>query len=469
MVATTETISHAPAQLRTGALSLPETIGQSIANIAPTLTPALNIVVVAGIAGVGSWVSYLIATIGCVFVGSCIATLAKRHPEAGSYFIYIGRNFGAVPGAVAGWLMILAYIACGMAVVSGAPLYINTILAPFDLSLSNFWLTVYGVVFLGMITYFSYRDIQMSSRVGLILEVVSISIIVIITILVVAQKGTAVDPQQLNIGKLPVAGIMSAMAFAVFSFVGFESSATLAKEARNPQKAVPFAVMGSVAAAGIFFTIISYFMVLGSNDNTTAMGASSSPFSDMTAAAHLPWAASVVYFAASISAFACTLACLNAGSRMIFSMSRYQFLHGSMGLVHNTHKTPYAALFFSAALILVGYLAVATTQGFVNAFDIFGTISTYGFVVVYLGVTIVSSLDVYKTGTLKPWHIISSVIGGALMLFVIYSSVFPWPAAPCQYLPEIFLVYIAVGLAWFLTLKFKSPQVLAGIAHDLEG
>jgi amino acid transporter len=72
----------AAAQLKHGALSLPETIGQSIANIAPTLTPALNISVVAGLAGVGSWLSYLIATVGLVFVGACIATLAKQAPTS---------------------------------------------------------------------------------------------------------------------------------------------------------------------------------------------------------------------------------------------------------------------------------------------------------------------------------------------------------------------------------------------------
>ena len=81
MVATTDI--HAvdvpkAAQLKHGALSLPETIGQSIANIAPTLTPALNISVVAGLAGVQSWLAYLIATLACVFVGSSISTLAKR-------------------------------------------------------------------------------------------------------------------------------------------------------------------------------------------------------------------------------------------------------------------------------------------------------------------------------------------------------------------------------------------------------
>ena len=279
-------------QLRQGALSLPETIGQSIANIAPTLTPGAEHLVVAGIAGIGSWISYLIATIGCVFVGCCISTLAKRHPEAGSYFMYIGRNFGPVPGALAGWLMILAYLSCAVAVASGAPLFLTHDPGAFGLVLPHAWLAVYGLAFLGIVAYAAYRDMQLSSRLGLIMEVLSISIIIIITAIVVAKQGTVVDPSSLHIGKLPIAGIMSAMAFAVFSFVGFESSATLAKEARDPQRAVPFAVVGSVAAAGIFFTVICYFMVLGMNDNTGAIGNSgSSPFSDMTAAAHLPWAA----------------------------------------------------------------------------------------------------------------------------------------------------------------------------------
>ncbi|MDE8345251.1 MAG: hypothetical protein POH28_03595, partial [Acidocella sp.] len=128
-------------QLKHGALSLPETIGQSIANIAPTLTPALNISVVAGLAGVGSWLAYLIATLACVFVGASIATLAKRHPEAGSYFVYIGRNFGPMTGALAGWSMILAYITTAVAVVFGFPLFLGNFLAVFHITLSTTLLT----------------------------------------------------------------------------------------------------------------------------------------------------------------------------------------------------------------------------------------------------------------------------------------------------------------------------------------
>ncbi len=456
------------AQLKHGALSLPETIGQSIALVAPTFTPALNITVVAGLAGVGSWISYLIATIGCVFVGASIATLAKRHPESGSYFVYIGRNFGPVAGALAGWAMILAYICTAVAVVFGFPLFLGNFLAVFHVTLSSTLLTVFSVAFLGLVTYAAFRDIQISSRLALVLETISIGIIIVITAIVVGKHGTVVDPTQLNFSKIPVGGVMSAMAFAVFSFVGFESATTLAKESANPQRNVPFAVVGSCAAAGIFFTVIAYFMVLGVNDNAGAIGGSASPFADMTNAAHLPWAAGVVYFAAMISAFACTLACVNASSRMLYSMGRFQFLHGSMGMVHQTHKTPYMAVLASAGIVLLLFFCLLP-QGFLNAFGLAGTIATYGFVVVYLGVALCASFDMKRGGVLKPQHVICSAIGAALMGFVIYASIYPYPAAPFSWLPPVFAIYMVIGLIWFLVLKGKSPQILASITSDMEG
>ena len=73
-------------QLRAGALHLIETVGQSLAAIAPTLTPALNISVVAGLAGLGCWMSYFIGTLGVVIVAASVGMLASRHPEAGIVF-----------------------------------------------------------------------------------------------------------------------------------------------------------------------------------------------------------------------------------------------------------------------------------------------------------------------------------------------------------------------------------------------
>jgi amino acid transporter len=468
MVATTDVAAHAPAQLKHGALNKIETLGQSIANIAPTMTPALNITVVAGLAGIGSWVSYLLATIGLIFVGASISSLAKRHPEAGSFFVYIGRSFGPVPGALAGWAMVLAYITTAVAVLMAEPLFVNNVLGVFHVTLGFGAQVVISIVVLGLVVLAAYRDITFSSRMGLVLECVSVGIIVVITGLVVGKHGTVVDTTQLSISKIPFAGVMSAMAFAVFSWVGFESSATLAKESADPVKNIPYAVVGSAAIVGIFFTVLAYFMVMAMGDDGAAISGSASPFADMTNKAGLPWAAGIVYFAAIISAFACALACLNASSRMLYSMGRYQFLHGSMGLVHKVHKTPHMAVYASGVITLLCIL-VLLPEGFLNGFGLTGTIATYGFVVVYFGICLAAPVDLYKAGVLKPQHIVYTVVGAGMMAFVIYASLFPYPAAPFNMLPPVFAVYMVIGLIWFLVLKAKSPQVLASIANDMEG
>jgi amino acid transporter len=169
-----------------------------------------------------------------------------------------------------------------------------------------------------------------------------------------------------------------------------------------------------------------------------------------------------------ISAFACALACINASSRMLYSMGRYQFLHGSMGLVHKTHKTPHVAVLASAAITLVLVLALLP-EGFLNAFGLTGTIATYGFVVVYFGISFTAPFDMYRGGVLKASHVIVGGLGVLLMGFVIYASVVPYPAAPFNALPPVFIGYMVIGAIWFAILKAKSPQVLASIANDMEG
>jgi amino acid transporter len=468
MSVTVEGSPKTTAKLRHGALNLMETFGQSIAVIAPTLTPALNITVVAGLAGIGCWLSYFVGTIGVMIVALSVGILAARHPQAGSFFVYIGRSFGPYSGALAGWSMISAYIMTAIAVVQAFPIFLGNLLVAVGISKPIVPLWVLAVAFLAVMTYAAYRDIKFSSRAGLILECISVGIIIIITAMVIGVHGTVIDPAQLSFAKFNFGSVFAGLPFVIFSFVGFESSATLAKEAGTPQKSIPLAVVCCAAFAGLFFTLIAYFMVFGDGDNTTALGASSSPFTDVAAKAGLSWTATIVYFAACISSFACGLACINAASRLMYSMGRYQFLHGSMGMVHKTHQTPHFAVLFSAALVLIATLAVIPL-GFLNAFGYTGTLASFGFVLVYLGMCIAAPVEMKKTGHLKVMNVLIGIIGVALMLFVIWGSVYPVPAYPFNILPYLFLGYMAVGAIWFAVLKRKSPQTLASIQLDMEG
>src|SRR3954470_614350 len=455
-------------RLRSNALGLIETIGQSLAAISPTLTPVLNITVVAGLAGIGCWLSYFIGTIGVVIVAASVGTLAARHREAGSYFVYVGRTFGPFAGALAGWAMISAYLFTAIAVSLSFAILLGDLIAALGAKPGVFSLSVAMVVFIALVTHAAYRDIRLSSRVGLVLEVVSVGIIITITFLFVRAQGTVVDPPQLAISSFKYGALFSALPFVIFSFVGFESAATLAKESANPRRDIPIAVMGCAAFAGIFFTVTAYFMVFGMGHDTVAMGKSSSPFGDVATRAGLGSAAIAVYIAAMISVFACALASINAAARLLFSMGKYQFLHSSMGRVHDTHRTPHRAILFCGVL-LVAISVALTPIGLLDAYGCSGTFASFGFVVVYLAICIVAPLDLRRSREMKLRHVLVGAIGTALMLFVIFGSLYPMPAYPFNTLPFLFFGYMLLGAVWFAVLRAKSPQTLASIQHDMEG
>jgi amino acid transporter len=324
------------------------------------------------------------------------------------------------------------------------------------------------LLFIAFVTYGAYRDVRVSSRLGLILEALSVCIIIAITALIVRAHGTADDPAQLDVASFRYGALFSSLPFVIFCFVGFESAATLAKESANPRRNVPIAVIGCAAFAGIFFTLMGYFMVFGNGNDTGALARSTAPFGDVAAKAGLGWAAIVVYFAAMISVFACSLACVNAASRLLFSMGKYGFLHGSMGRVHDTHRTPHRAILLCGGLVAI-VCTCMVPLGFLNAFGYAGTLASFGFVIVYLALCIVAPMDLHKSRGMKPHHVVLGVLGAALMGFVLFGSVYPQPEHPYEWLPYFFLAYLGVGAVWFSVLKARSPATLIAIQHDMEG
>lgn len=454
--------------LRSGALTLMETVGQSLAAIAPTLTPALNISVIAGLAGIGCWLSFFIGTVGVIMVAISVGILAARHPEAGSFFVYVGRTFGPLPGALAGWAMISAYLFTAVAAAISFAIFLDNSLSVLQVHLSTPLMAIALLAFVGLVTYAAYHDVKLSSRAGLILEVISVGIIVVITAVVVGRRATIIDSVQLNVASFKYGGVFSALPFVVFCFVGFESAATFAKESSNPRRNIPRAVIGCAAFAGFVFTLIAYFMVLGIGDDAAALGNSPAPFRDVAQKVGLTWAPAIVYFAAMISVFACALASTNAASRLLFSMGKYRFLHGSMGRVHDRHRTPHRAILLCAGILATASIAMVPA-GLLTAFGCAGTFASFGFVVVYLGLCIVAPMDLRRTGEMKPRHLLLGAVGVALMMFVIFGSVYPIPAYPYNILPYLFFGYMAVGTTWFARLHGRSPQVLTSIAHDMEG
>ena len=453
-------------ELRKDSLSFIETIGQSVANVSPTLTPALSIAVVAGTAGTGSWFVYLLATIAMLVVGVNVGKLAAKIPSAGSFFLYVSRSLGPSYGMLTGWAMLAAYLTTAMALTVATSIFIKTMLTGLGVTFVPPTLLLYAIVS-GLIYLLASRDMRISSRIGLSLEGISMAIILFVCISVLTQYGFHVDPKQVSMEGLDLKAIPQAIVFAIFAFVGFESAATLGKETRDPTTTIPKAINWTAIAAGLFFVFTTYVITLGFNDDVTKLAASSSPLADILTNSS-PLLTAFVYFGAAISSFACALASLNAFGRMLFSMGRYQFVHKSMGMVHADHKTPHIALAVGAVINFAVCAGLVGAGSETDTFGWYGTIASFGFIVVYLMCSICAPIYLKKIGVVTNGDYFFGILGVVLMVASIIGSLYPVPAYPMNLLPYIFMAYMVVGAIWFFVLKARAPQTLLGIEKDME-
>jgi amino acid transporter len=453
-------------ELRKDSLSFIEALGQSVANVSPTLTPALAVAVVAAMAGTASWLVYVIATTALVIVALNISKLAGRIPAAGSYFIYISRSLGPGFGMLSGWAMLAAYIFTAMALTIATSLFVKTFFAScgFNFAPPNFILYIIVSV---AIWLFATRDIRISSRIGLTLEVISVLIIAAVIIITLSHYDFQPDMKQITLQGASFGSIAQAIVFAIFSYVGFESAASLGRETRNPQVTIPRAILATAIFSGVFFVITTYVITQGFGDDATKLGGSAAPLGDITNAIG-KWMTAPVYFGATISSFACALASLNAFGRMLFSLGRYQFVHNSMGVVHATRKTPFFALTVGAIINAVVCCAFSGHPNETDTFGWYGTLASYGFIIVYFLISLSAPVFLKKTGELKAVNIFIGGLGAVLMFLSLVGSVYPVPAAPYNYFPYAFAAYLLLGAGWFFIIKARNPQVLAGIELDME-
>jgi len=453
--------------LKATCLSFPETLSQSVANISPTLTPVVIVPLVFASARQGTWLAYLFATIGLMLVGTNINQFASRSATPGSLYSFVTRGLGVNLGFLSGWCLILAYLLTGMAVLAGAVNYAGLLLDMLHLHTAPLALFASGSFGVWLI---AYKDIKLSTRVMLVLEAVSMALILILGVIVVSRHASILDRSQFNFTAMNFAGLKSGLILAIFSFVGYESASTLGEEARNPLRNIPRAVLLSALIGGVFFVVTSYIAVLGFEGLKTSLAASTAPFSDLADSVGVGFFGVLISIGAVISLFACTLASVNAGARILFSMSRHGIFHPTIGRAHASNQTPHHAVTLSSIAVLALPAALLLCgRSVLDVFSDLSTIATFGFLIVYTLVSVAAPLYLRRIGRLSAASIVCAVVSVLFMAPPIIATVYPTPAPPADRFPYYFLAYLAVGGIWYLVLRTRaSSTVMQQIKRDLE-
>lgn len=198
-------------------------------------------------AAVGTFAPWLLLIGGALVmaIALCFAELAKLTDRSGGPQRYVGDAFGAYPGFIVGWTFFSARLISQGANVLVLVAYAAALWPAVGEGAAKLALII---SVLGGITVINVIGIK---RVVAVLGAMTLFKLLPLVVLMLVGLGAAAGPGPLTLPQFSaVEGIALA---ALYAFVGFENATIPAGETRNPQRAMPRALMLGLAVVTLIY------------------------------------------------------------------------------------------------------------------------------------------------------------------------------------------------------------------------
>lgn len=380
-------------QLRKGALGLFSIVATVIATNGP-LTGLIGAVPVSLTIGNGIGLPAVFVIVGFAYLLFSVGftAMSRYVTNAGAFYAYIARGIGRPAGVSAAFVAIASYNAMQLACYGMLGYFLSFSLHNwFDIS-APWWLCC--IATLAVIYFASIRDIHISGDLLLTLLTGEMLVITVFDIAALTHGGPAgytlapFYPQRIF-----TAGLGPAMVFVVGSYMGFETTAIYAEEARNPTRNIPLATYISLGTIMVLYTVsIWTLIVVWGPDRVVAEAARDAGNLWYGMAEHVAghFVAQAMSVLMLTSLFAALLSFHNTTSRYIFALGRELVLPGVLGLVSPSQHTPVVASSVQAFAVVLALLGFARggADPMVTVLPYTATLSTIGLLVVQCGTSI---------------------------------------------------------------------------------
>jgi APA family basic amino acid/polyamine antiporter len=308
-------------------------------------------------AGPAIALSFMIAALGCALSGLCYAELAAMYPSAGSAYAFSTHAFGRLVGWLVGWLLILEYLFAGAIVAQAFAAYFAGLFDIANPSTARMVQAVLPFLVLAATAWLAVRGIKLSAAIVGVIVLIKLGVIV----LVIAFGAPYVNPQHWvpfipkntgTWGEYGWSGVVRAAGIVFFTYLGFDTVAVAAQEARRPQRDVPFALIGSLAVCTVLFAPMM-LVVTGLVDYRALNVANPVAVAIDAAGAQLHWLVRVVQIGATIGMVSVLLVILIAQARILYVMAEDGLLPAPLARLHVRRKTPAVATALTAILAAV--------------------------------------------------------------------------------------------------------------------
>lgn len=261
----------------TPTLTTKDLLGLGVGMVVGTAIFTLPGIVAAEHTGPAVPLTFIIGAIGAGMASLAYAEMSSVLPFAGSAFTWINVLFGEFFGWLTGWALLAEYFISIAFVASGWSAYMQGFLSSFGLKIPTVisaglnlkngtlvdFLAAFAIIIVGFLLS---KGVSMISRIENSLVILKLLVIVIFIIVgltsIQAQNYTPFIPAHrpgTSFGGM--SGILAGTAQVFLAYVGFDAIAANTAEVKNPGKAMPRGIIGTLLIGTVFFVLVSLVLV----------------------------------------------------------------------------------------------------------------------------------------------------------------------------------------------------------------
>lgn len=392
-------------------------------------------------AGPSIILSFILASLACLFSALSYAELTSSIPISGSAYTYSYIAFGEFIAFLVGWNLILEYLVGNMAVAISWSAYFVSLLKNFHIELPSYFLKPFNfpafliVIF---ITFLLIIGIKESAKFNNFLVILKVSILLFFVFVGIFH----VKPQNYQ-PFMPngFSGTLTGAGLIFFAYIGFDAISTLSEETKNPKKHLPISIILSLLISTIIYILVAFILIGISNYKNLN---TADPLSKALNEINLNWAGSILAVGALISTTTVLLSFQAGQPRIFFAMARDKFIPKFFSYIHSKFKTPFISIIICG--LIVGIFSAISDISVVAELTNIGTLFT--FFIINLGVMYLRMKKEINPPFKTPLFPTFQILGAISCLILMLS------------LPKItwirFILWLIVGIViYFIGLAFR--------------
>ncbi len=451
-------------QLDAPKLTTIHAIAQSMA-IGPIYSAAIYGAFVAAFAATAGPSVVLMTSIGVLALAWVVAQYGRRFAGAGTVYEYIRGVLGTRAGVGASLCYGFSLLFLGPPFLVPASILFQSF-ARAHLGFDPPW-WVGGVAFMLIVLGMQSLGVALSVRLQLALTCLSAIPIAILVVVIIARGGASGNTLSVF---SPVAhghgDIFKATLFAVTLFIGFECAAALGAETKDPHRAIPRAVIGSVALTAVWFLAIMYAGTIGFGPAHAAAQWGSSPNGLATLAHRYVGSAdaTLIQLGVLLDMLAVWLAITNSFARVTYALARDRMLPAAWART-SRRGVPYVGN-ITWVCVTLGMLVATAAAHVGGRYNMLSILVIPGSIVVQL---IYALLAVVAVRLVAPgWRWLLLVLAAAVPVLGIYGTVHPFPTGPYRWGIWLTVIGLLAALLWMARLQFGPGRPFASSAVAAE-